>query len=117
MREATMDFRYRYVNFGTVFSRSTANRTEITGKDDNVLFDNELALDVGGICWGFRDEALSVIDHHFQREGQFPSACVSVLHKAKLVRKKFAESSNFDVIWLVTHRQPDFDAFCSIYLA
>jgi hypothetical protein len=58
---------------------------------------------------------LSVIDHHFPREGQFPSACAAVLHKARLIREKFNPSSG-DVIWLVTDKEPDFDAFCSMYL-
>ncbi len=89
---------------------------ENTRDHPGVLHENELALDVGGICWGCDEEALSVIDHHFYREGQFPSASAAVLHKAQLIREKFSHKAH-DVVFLVTHTQPDFDAFCSMYLA
>ena len=109
-------FRYRYVDFGTVFSgapgiRGAENATESPG----TLYANELVTDVGGTCWD-RNEPLSIIDHHFSRDNQFPSASAAVLHKAKLIREKFSTQQS-EVIWLVTHKQPDFDAFCSLYLA
>ena len=110
-------FKYRFVNFGTVFSAGHGNRSpDDGGGSPNLLYKNELAMDVGGVCWGYQDEQLAVIDHHFQREGQFPSASAAVLHKAGPICKKFSSDAN-DVIWLVTHKQPDFDAFCSMYLA
>ena len=68
------------------------------------------------MCGGFDGDDLSVIDHHFPGE-PFPSASAAVLHKARLIREKFNAAESFPVIWLVTHTQPDFDAFCSLYLA
>lgn len=110
------NFRYRYVDFGTVFTGSPGIRGAEDGKNSpGTLYPNELVTDVGGTCWD-RNEPLAIIDHHFSRDGQFPSASAAVLHKAKLIREKFAGQPN-EVIWLVTHKQPDFDAFCSLYLA
>src|SRR5690242_6386674 len=73
-----------------------------------------VVTDVGGTCCS-GSEPLAVIDHHFSRQGQFPSASAAVLHKAKLIRDRFAGQEG--IFWLVTHRLPDFDAFCSMYLA
>jgi len=110
-------FKYRYVDFGTAFSSVPGKRSADDSQANSaVLYENELVLDVGGICWGYANESQSVIDHHFSREGQFPSASAAILHKARQIREKFRETL-FDVIWLVSHRQPDFDAFCSMYLA
>lgn len=114
-RSLSMEFRYRYVDFGMVFSARTGERPDGDRNDPNVLFDNELAVDVGGICWGHSGEPLQVIDHHFYRQGQLPSASAAVLHKAQLIRDRFG--SRDSVIFLVSHTQPDFDAFCSMYLA
>ncbi len=109
-------FRYRYVDFGTVFTGDLQIRDATTTADSPAtLFANELAVDVGGTCWG-SNEPLAVIDHHFSGEGQFPSASAAVLHKAQLIRDRFARQQS-EVLWLVTHKQPDFDAFCSMYLA
>ncbi len=109
-------FRYRYVDFGTVFigdlrSRDARNESEAPA----TLFANELVTDVGGTCWG-SNEPLPILDHHFSAEGQFPSASAAVLHKARLIREKFAGQEH-QVVWLVTHKDADFDAFCSMYLA
>ena len=109
-------FRYRYVDLGTVFTgdprlRDAGDATESPA----TLFANELATDVGGTCWG-SNEPLAVIDHHFSGDGQFPSASAAVLHKAQLIRDRFAPQES-DLLWLVTHKSPDFDAFCSMYLA
>lgn len=109
-----LTFRYRYVDFGTVFTGDVRTRDLGNGSNrPSTLFANELAIDVGGTCWG-SNEPLPVIDHHYSRAGQFPSASAAVLHKARLIRDRFAGQ---DVVWLVTHKQPDFDAFCSMYLA
>ena len=111
-----LTFRYRYVDFGTSFTGDPRIRPAASAADSpSTLFANELVTDVGGTCWG-SNEPLAIIDHHFSVEGQFPSASAAVLHKAKLIRDKFGRSS-FDMIWLVSHKQPDFDAFCSMYLA
>jgi hypothetical protein len=112
-----MEFRYRYVDFGTVFQPRTGERAESAPDHDAPgLFENELALDVGGICWGSNGETLSVIDHHLQTPGRLPSASAAVLRLAPRVQGKFA-AGPIPLIWLVTHKQPDFDAFCSMYLA
>ena len=108
-------FRYRYVDFGTVFT-GDSRRRDAQAVDDSpsTLFSNELACDVGGTCWG-ANEPLSIIDYRPSQRTQFPSASVAVLQKSKLIREKFAQID--DVVWLLTHREPDFDAFCSMYLA
>ena len=112
-----MEFRYRYVDFGTVFQpREGERREDASDHDAPGLFQNELALDVGGICWGSNDETLSVIDHHLQTPDRLPSASAAVLRLAPKVQAKFA-AGRTPLIWLVTHNQPDFDAFCSMYLA
>src|SRR5579871_906186 len=108
-------FRYRFVDFGTVFAGNDGIRGEDQGSDSpGTLFRNELVTDVGGTCLN-GDEPLAVIDHHFSRDAQFPAASAAVLHKAKLIRDRF--SGQDGVFWLATHKQPDFDAFCSMYLA
>ncbi len=111
-----LTFRYRYVNFGTGFTgdprlRDGGNTLEAPG----TLFANELATDVGATCLG-SNEPLAILDHHFARECQFPSASAAVLHKARFIRDRFAHSPG-DLLWLVTHKEPDFDAFGSLYLA
>jgi hypothetical protein len=108
-------FRYRFVDFGAAFTAAEGIRAEKQGSDSPYsLFANELVTDVGGSCFSGNDQ-LPILDHHFRRDAQFPAASAAVLHKAKLIRDRFA---NLDgVFWLVTHKQPDFDAFCSMYLA
>ncbi|MHC1764258.1 MAG: hypothetical protein AB9869_08125 [Verrucomicrobiia bacterium] len=121
-----MIFKYRYVGFGTVFAGAKGGRKgvvsakeneAVAAKDESTLFDNELVVDVGGICWGYRGEPLCILDHHFPRpEGdQFPSASAAVLHCAPLIKQQFSDPNG--TIWLVTHRDPDFDAFCALFLA
>ncbi len=107
-------FRYRYVNFGTSFAGDPRTHGPQSGDETpGTLFANALAIDVGGTCWG-ANEPLPIIDHHFEREAQFPSASAAVLHKANQIRQRFGDQ---DLVWLVTHKEPDFDAFCSMYLA
>ena len=108
-------FRYRYVDFGTVFTGDSRLRGEDKTESPGTLCANELVTDVGGTCWG-TNEPLAVIDHHFAGEGQFPSASAAVLHKARLIRGKFGKPPS-NLLWLVSHKEPDFDAFCSMYLA
>ena len=111
-----MTFRYRFVGFGTNFeSRLGDRQLDQSGINPRALHENEIALDVGNVCWGYEDEPLAVIDHHFERKGQFPSASAAVLANASLLAQK-AEACKIGLIWLVTHVQPDFDAFCSMYL-
>jgi len=109
------EFRYRYVDIGTVFTGDSHTRDAQNGADHpTVLYANELACDVGGTCWG-ANEPLAILDHHLSHEARFPSASAAVLHKAKLIRERFTRPA--DLLWLVTHKEPDFDAFCSMYLA
>jgi len=111
-----LTFRYRYVDFGTVFTNDPRLRdVGAAAQSPATLFANELVTDVGGTCWGSNDP-LVIIDHHFSGNGQFPSASAAVLHKAQLIRDRFVQHHG-GVLWLVTHKQPDFDAFCSMYLA
>ncbi|HEY2840694.1 MAG TPA: hypothetical protein VGJ26_16175 [Pirellulales bacterium] len=108
-----MQFKYRYVGFGTVFNPTTGARQEAIS-DPDFLYENELAVDVGGICLDCPDGVANVVDHHFFRSsGQFPSATAAVLHHAHRVHERMA---NHDLIWLVTHKLPDFDAFAAMYL-
>jgi hypothetical protein len=109
-----MDFRYRYVDYGTTFV-PLAGLRDSGAAAAHLLFENELALDVGGCCLGDREVDACIIDHHFPRKYQFPAASAAVLHLAQRIYPRFAAS--FETVWLVTHREPDFDAFCSMYLA
>lgn len=110
-----LSFRYRFVDFGTAFTTGEGTRGEKQGSESPcTLFANELVTDVGGSCFSGDDQP-AILDHHFRRDAQFPAASAAVLHKAKLVRSRFGKQDG--VFWLVTHKQPDFDAFCSMYLA
>jgi hypothetical protein len=127
-----IQFRYRYVGFGTRFElpnkdsgRERTDPPNPNGKDDanaeHVLYFNELVADVGGECHVI-DNGLAVLDHHFTRTDtieQYPSAATAVLHNARRIRDRFFDGDRprFNTIWLVTHQTPDFDAFCSLYLA
>ena len=110
-----MDFQYRYVPFGASFKKAGGVR-EDARTEPTQLFENELVVDTGGVCWGHNGEDRAIIDHHFVRgDGrQFPSASAAVLHKADAIRERFQTTGR---LWLVTHTLPDFDAFCSMFLA
>jgi len=109
-----MRFRYRYVGYGTRFSPEKGPRPE-GESDPSKLYENELAVDIGGVCWGVDGVEQPVLDHHFYREaGQYPSAAAAVLHNAFRVKRLGALDGD---IWLVAHRDPDFDAFCAMFLA
>jgi hypothetical protein len=109
-----MRYRYRYVGFGTRFSREKGRRPE-GERDPSKLYGNELALDVGGVCLGHADVDHHIIDHHFyRREGQYPAAAAAVLHLAPRIVERFGDEVGD--VWLVSHRDPDFDALGSMYL-
>ena len=112
-----MKFRYRYVNFGTNFQPSDGARTDANGAPER-LHENEIAVDVGSATWLDGDgEACAVVDNHFYPH-PYPSAAAGVLHLADKIHRRFSDRSNdSDSVWLVSHRQPDFDAFCAMYLA
>ncbi|MBX9581129.1 MAG: hypothetical protein K2X87_12540 [Gemmataceae bacterium] len=116
-----MEFRYRYVDYGTAFVRAEAGGDRPDGLKPHELKphelnENELVVDVGGRCWGYAGYPLPVLDHHFVRDkgGQFPAAAAAVLHRAADVHNTFHDRP---VVWLVTHQQPDFDAFAAMFLA
>ena len=113
-----MQFCYRYVDFGTKFYSEKGNRNEEITADESkarILYENEIAVDIGGVCWDNQNSTLPVIDHHFKKDhGQFPSAAAAVLHHAELILERFKNMSG--PIWLVTHKDPDFDAFAAMYL-
>ena len=124
-----MNFKYRYVEFGTRFVATEGQRSTADEAPERI-FENELALDVGGTCWGIDGENRTIIDHHFFWPERFPSAAAAVLHRAESLAQRFASPQPHPAsvgggstlaqptdIWLVTHRQPDFDAFSSMYLA
>src|ERR1700678_3397097 len=107
-------FRYRYVDLGTVFTGDSSRRdADNADARPATLNSNELACDVGGTCWG-ANEPLAILDHHLRHESRCPCASAAVLHKANLIRERFAD---VDLVWLITHKEPDFDAMCSMYLA
>ncbi|MCE9546350.1 MAG: hypothetical protein K8T25_12620, partial [Planctomycetia bacterium] len=111
-----MQFKYRYVDFGTQFRAAAGTRADASAAPEQ-LHENELAMDVGGVCWGVNGEQRTVIDHHFFWPHGFPSATAAVLHVADRIHERYSALGPDDVMWLVAHRQPDFDAFASMYLA
>src|SRR4051812_9589763 len=112
-----MRIRYRFVRFGANFATKIGQRSSADG-DALELYENEIAVDVGGVCWGFAGESKRVIDHHFPRAHQFPAATAAVLHCTSRIRDAVVPYEGHpEGIWLVTHKEPDFDAFCSLYAA
>ncbi len=111
-----MKFRYRYVNFGTNFQPAAGDRADSNGAPER-LHANEIALDVGSSVWSGDGEAYAVVDNHFYPH-PFPSAAAGVLHLAGKIHRRFVDRQQQpETVWLVSHRQPDFDAFCAMYLA
>jgi len=133
------DIYHRAVGFGTRFVQRDGNRPVLAPADGDKpesLFSNELAVDVGGDCLGHRESDLMVFDHHFTRDDlaqtdgkgrvrklgdegvlNFPSAAMAVLFQARRIAIWAANLVHGEAIWLVTHRDPDFDAYCACYLA
>ena len=107
-----MKIRHRYLPFHTRTVGGDGLRTD--GRQPETVFENEIVVDVGGKCRGWQGETLWIFDHHFHREeGNFPSAAAAVLHHAAEISSAFRER---DEIWIATHEEPDFDAFCASYL-
>lgn len=112
-----MRCRYRFVGFGTNFTSAAGTRHASTGQP-SMLFENELAVDVGGVCWSYEGEERRVVDHHFVHPAHFPSAAAAVVHLSDRIHQQFAPFRDHpEGIWLVSHHYPDFDALCSMYLA
>jgi hypothetical protein len=144
MSQTKMTFAYRSVGYGTRFEKSEDWRLKDWGPnrnapkdqqesdertlDERTLCFNEIAVDVGSTCLGYKGYFLRVFDHHFQREdlknGNFGSAALTVLSQAravadwaKVVVENCHPSEPVATVWLVSHVQPDFDAYCSCYVA
>jgi len=114
-------FKYREVGFGTRFNLVSGFRN--SRESPGSLFENELVADVGGACLGWSDCTRPILDHHFYRGdgAQYPSAAAAILHQASGIIAHFRSlqdrlGENAEV-WLVTHSAPDFDAYCSLFLA
>jgi hypothetical protein len=112
-----MTFRYRFVRFGTTFTWTEGSRDAHAAEAEPwKLYENEIAVDVGGSCLGCDGSSLNVIDHHFfSREGTIPSATCAVMHHGPELVERFG-GHGFKTIWLVAHRDADFDAYAAMYL-
>ena len=111
-------FNYRFVGFGTTFEHRDGIRP-VAGGDvpPFALYENEIAVDVGGRCFGCEGYDLPVLDHHALPAARLElCATAAVLHHATALQRRFAGLSQDRVVWLVTHRDGDFDAFASMYL-
>lgn len=119
-------FRVREVGFGTKFSKGSGKRPDgEVQSDPDVLYDNEIAFDVGGKCYGIVEGDPAdggpapcrdlVFDHHFvpRSGGGFPSAAAAILHSTAIIQERLGAE---ELVWLVTHRSPDFDAACAGFL-
>lgn len=113
-----MKIRHRYIPFHTRLEPAPGQRdAKVDASRDSVgkVFENDLIVDVGGRCRGYRGESLWVIDHHFHRvDDNFPSAAAAVLHLAPELAAAFKGKEE---VWIATHSEPDFDAFCASYFA
>ncbi len=110
----SISFSYRYVGYGTNFEAVSGQRREADQGSPTQLFDNEVVVDVGNRCFGHDGCTLPIFDHHFNRgPDNFPSAAAAVLHNAAAI----VRPSPPNMIWLVTHQGPDFDAYCAMFLA
>jgi hypothetical protein len=111
-----MTFKYRYVGFGTRFNSAEGLRSlGDAAREPGLLHANEIAVDVGGGNWSGAASDPAVIDHHTYREDQFPSAAAGVLHHGEMIRRRFS-GTDWPVVWLVTHREADFDSLAAMYL-
>jgi hypothetical protein len=120
--EGRFRIRYRYVGFGNPLRETAGARTE--SKDlasAEMLFENEVAVDVGNACWHQKGEKRRILDHHFELDDVMPSASAAVLFNVRALadwaNALAAESPPDRELWLTTHQEPDFDAFCALNLA
>lgn len=114
-----MHFRYREVGYGTSFHLLESVRESATSPGPAQLCLNEIAVDVGGACWGVANEERRVLDHHFVGGGLPPSAASAVLLNAARIERwvETLKARGISDIWLVTHQEPDFDGDCARFLA
>jgi hypothetical protein len=91
-------------------------------EDDRLLYENEVAVDLGGSCYGENGEERLIFDHHFSSPGMnIPSASSAVLRYAKelhdtILERVYERGAGARDIWIVTHQSPDFDALCASFL-
>jgi hypothetical protein len=114
----TLEFFYRQVPFGCRFERATGMRDPLSSP--TLLFENEIVVDVGGECHGYAGCTSMIFDHHFVRDHNFPSAAAAVVHQAHAIQDYFGnlqDRCNPGKIWIVYHKDPDFDACCAAFLA
>jgi len=114
----------RLVRFGTSFQTSAEQYDPVaaprSAKDlGDFLFANEIAVDIGGACVGYRGESRLVFDHHFAgREGNFPSAAAALLHLRRHIETWLdGLPPESPCIQIVTHQSPDFDALAAVTIA
>ena len=113
-------FHYRQVGFGTRFELASGFRNN--DEYPASLFENELVADVGGLCLGWKECARPILDHHFLREddAQYPAPPQPSSTRPTgltLISRNFRlPLGGTKKIWLVTHENPDFDAYCSLFL-
>lgn len=109
----------RTVPFGATFRSAQGLRAGKASQEDSlILFENELAVDVGSSRFGRLEESgeketRQIYDHHFAGPNVLPSASATVLACAKSICDQF---QSFDEVYVVTHEEPDFDALCATYL-
>ena len=94
-------FRYRIRRFrNSLYWRpGNSRRGNNDSNSPGLLYVNELASWTKAAAAGTRNEPLSIIDHHFTRDNQFPSASAAVLHKARSIREKFSTLDSQKVPW------------------
>lgn len=116
----------RVVPYGTQFTPQPGVRLAAPAneQDEPSLFDNEIAVDVGGACFSWQGETRAIFDHHFARQtppygdDNYPAAACAVLHQIKDVadRVRRNQESGAAELWIITHRDPDLDALTATYL-
>lgn len=110
--------RFRYTKYGNQFRETRDFR--LANSDPESLCENEVAVDVGNVCWNYQEQQRRILDHHFEWENGCPSAAVAVLYHVDALASWANEvSSRPDFpgeFWITTHHNPDFDAYCSANL-
>ena len=115
-------FRRRLVHFGVRFEAARGERKGVKREDDRLLYENEVAVDLGGSCYSENGEERLIFDHHFSSPGMNnPSASSAVLRNAKklhdtILERVYERGAGEREIWIVTHQSPDFDALCASFL-
>ncbi len=107
-----LEIHHRFVSVGHLFTAEKGDRCDSKAAE-HLLFENEIATDVGSVCFGVKGEKRMIFDHH-EKEIPYPCASVAVAENAGAIREWAQGRSG--AIWIVTHAPPDFDALCSAFL-